>query len=288
MSTLITKDLPQSTAHRLENPTGANIVAGEFTIFNDMCLWALDDVDDGDTGPFEDLRGTVIQISDFNTGEATFAAANTAVYWDPTAKKFSSESTAANYRVGYSTAAKDSAGVLTVKISDPVLIPSDYATIDAALTAEIAARAAEDTRIEAGIVDGGGRPFHKTVTLTAAAAATPVNIVTEAELDTGEVVFIQGFLLSVGGATAWADATATIVTLQDTAGTPVVAATAAKAQLTGNAQLGPLSTGITLGTPIRTGVGLTAEKGLDVAGDANFGAGSDLSVTVFGVIAVPA
>lgn len=130
-----------------------------------------------------------------------------------------------------------------------------------------------------------GRPFRKTVTLTAAAAGTPVAIVAASALNPTDKIFITDFLVSVGGTTAWADATATIVTLQDTAASPVVAATFAKAQLTSQAQLGKHSTGVTLATPVRTGVGLTAAKGLSVAGDANFGAGSDLSVTVVGYIA---
>ena len=130
-----------------------------------------------------------------------------------------------------------------------------------------------------------GLPFRKTVTLTAAAAGTPVEIVADTSVTGSNKIFITGLLVSVGGTTAWTDATATIVTIQDTADTPVVAVTIAKAQLTSQAQLGMLSTGVTLGTTVRTGVGLTAAKGLVVTGDANFTAGSDLSVTVFGYIA---
>lgn len=72
--------------------------------------------------------------------------------------------------------------------------------------------------------------------------------------------------------------------LQDTAGSPVTLLSVAKAQLTGNAVLGALSTGVTLGTLIKTGAGATSEKGLSIAADAVFAAGSDIKITVFGFI----
>lgn len=130
-----------------------------------------------------------------------------------------------------------------------------------------------------------GRPFRRTVTLTSAAAATPVNIVTAAEVAALEKVYVTSILLNVNGATPWTDATATIVTIQDTAASPVVGATFAKAQLTANAALGMLSAGCTLAAPILTGVGFTADKGLDIAADGNFAGGSNIVVTVCGFVA---
>jgi hypothetical protein len=126
--------------------------------------------------------------------------------------------------------------------------------------------------------------FSKKVDLTAAAAATPVEILSDAAVGVGKKVYITNLLLSVGGATAWTDVTATVVTIQDTAA--VNAVSVAKAQLTSQAQLGLLSAGVTLATPIRTGVGLTASKGITVKGDANFAAGSTITVTVTGKIDV--
>lgn len=153
---------------------------------------------------------------------------------------------------------------------DVTALTSSVATLSAALTAS---------------QNLAGKPFRKTVTLTALAAATPVHILTDAEVGAGKKVFITDFDLSVNGTTDWTDATGTVVNLQDTADTPVVAAAFAKAQLTTQAQLGKHSSGVTLGTAIRTGVGLTAAKGLDLAADHNFTAGDDITVTVVGFIA---
>lgn len=127
-------------------------------------------------------------------------------------------------------------------------------------------------------------PFTATATLTAAAAATPVDIVATASVPAGKKIYITSMLMAVNGGTAWTDVTATVVTLQDKAGAPVLALTAAKAQLTANAVLDLVSTGITLAAPVLTGVGLTAAVGLTIKGDANFAAGSDIVVTVSGFI----
>jgi len=127
-------------------------------------------------------------------------------------------------------------------------------------------------------------PFTATATLTAAAAATPVDIVATASVPAGKKIYITEMLMAVNGGTAWTDVTATIVTIQDKAGAPVLALTAAKAQLTANAVLALTSTGITLAAPVITGVGMTAAVGLTIKGDANFAAGSDIVVTISGFI----
>lgn len=132
-------------------------------------------------------------------------------------------------------------------------------------------------------VRAAGVPFFATATLTAAAAGTAVHVVPEADVPSGKKIHILDVVLNVSGATAWTDSTATVVKLQDTAGTPVVAATYAKAGLTGNAVLGKIGANITAGADIKTGSGLTAEKGLDIAGDADFTAGSDILVSVYGI-----
>jgi hypothetical protein len=123
-----------------------------------------------------------------------------------------------------------------------------------------------------------------TATLTAAAAATPVPVIPAASVGAGKKIYVTDVILTVNGATAWTDVTATVVNLQDTADTPVVLSTYAKAGLTGNATLGTLGSNITPGTPLRTGVGLTTAKGLDIAADANFAAGSNIIVTVVAFI----
>lgn len=128
-------------------------------------------------------------------------------------------------------------------------------------------------------------PFSATATLTAAAAATPVTIVADAAVPAGKKIYVTNLRLVVSGATAWTDATATKVTIQDTNSSPVAVVDIAKAGLTSNAVISTLGgTNQTLGANIIAGSGLTAAKGIVIKGDANFGAGSDIKVTVSGVI----
>lgn len=138
-------------------------------------------------------------------------------------------------------------------------------------------------------VDRNVRIFHRTVTLTSAAAATPVVVLNPVEVPAARAVYISGFTFNVNGATAWTDSTATDVRLEDSAGSPVTAATIAKAALTGNATLWPTTANVTVGTSISQGVGLTAGKGLSLVGTnagtaATFAAGSTLVATVWGYI----
>lgn len=128
-----------------------------------------------------------------------------------------------------------------------------------------------------------GIPFFAKATLTAAAAGTPVHVIPAANVPAGKKIHIIDIVLNVSDSTAWTDSTATLVKLQDTADTPIVAASYAKAGLTANAVLGKIGTNITPGVDIQTGVGLTADKGLDIVGDAIFAAGSDIKVSVFGL-----
>ena len=86
--------------------------------------------------------------------------------------------------------------------------------------------------------------------------------------------YITGLLVTVNGATAWTDITATVVKIQDTAGSPLVGATVSKTQLTGNAILGKLSTGVVLGAYISLGTGFTTNKGIDVSAFLGRAAGS--------------
>jgi hypothetical protein len=134
----------------------------------------------------------------------------------------------------------------------------------------------------AGAVVQPGDPVLYVGTLTAAAAATPVVIVPDADVPTGKKFYPTNFYLKVNGATAWTDVTATVVIVEDTAGTDFFSV--AKAQLTGNALLGPLSTGVTPAAAFYTGVGGGDGLGLQIKGDANFAAGSDIVFQVSGFI----
>jgi len=127
-----------------------------------------------------------------------------------------------------------------------------------------------------------GKPFRLSAQLTSAAAATPVHVVPAASVGTAEKIYIEKVFLKVGGATAWTDVTATKVQLQDTNGSPVVGMTWLKALLLGNA-VNSDANASTLGAAVVDG--LTAAKGLDFVADANFAAGSTITIIVFGFIA---
>lgn len=177
--------------------------------------------------------------------------------------------------------------------ADGYLTKEDFATFLAKQDALVAATAEadgylkkEDFAVFLAKQDAlsNGVPFRKTVTLTAAAAATPVHVLPEALVAAGQKAFITNILLFVSGETAWTDELATGVSIQDTEAAPILAVSFAKAQLTGGAILGMHSAGVTLARPVLTGVGLTAGAGIDIAADGNFAAGSDIIVTVCGFI----
>jgi hypothetical protein len=126
-----------------------------------------------------------------------------------------------------------------------------------------------------------GIQFEASGTLTSAGAATPVILIADALIPTGKAVYINWWMVSVGGATAWTDATGTIVTITDS--TPTVAITFAKAGLTGKAILVPGSANTTYADLIPAQSGLGVGKGIQVVADHSF-TGSDLKVTVGGYI----
>lgn len=125
-----------------------------------------------------------------------------------------------------------------------------------------------------------GIPFRRTVTITSAAAATAIPILTDAEVGVGKKVYINQAIGNVAGATVWA--TTATVAIQDTA--DVAGITYAVAGMTANATLFPNTANVTLATVVSRGLGFTAGKGISVKGNAN-GTGSDYVVTVTGFIA---
>jgi hypothetical protein len=262
------------TAVKVTNTLGRTVKKGELVYLGTWFGNALEDIANGAVGWIDinyerEISTEQIEATDtFTVGSVLYFIPGDA----SAAGKLADAAGATGVAVGTITGEQGSAGAQTSVQFRPYLQKADVGAFDARVTALEAAAPI------------GGRPFRVVGTLAAAAAGTAVHLLTAAQVGAGKVAKILGFLLNVGGTTAWTDTTATVVKLQDTADTPVVAATVAKAQLTSQAQLGPLSTGVTLGTPIRTGVGLTAAKGLDIVADANFAAGSDITVTVFGVI----
>lgn len=121
--------------------------------------------------------------------------------------------------------------------------------------------------------------FCETVTITSAAAATAVTILSDARVGPGRKVYLTGFLSKVHGSTVWA--TTATVTVQDSSAVAFI--TVAVAAMTANAVIGNLTANVTLGDAYVLGSGGTAGKGLQVVGDAN-GTGSDYVLTVHGVI----
>lgn len=244
---------------RLKNTTGGALTEGDLVVLGGVAMVANESIAINADGCFGALHGGFTMealAADLKTGEDTFATENQAVYFDSVTGKLSDTVTQGYYLIGLLQSDKTASGIVFITV-EPHLVT---------------------------LADANGDFAMGVASLTAAAAATPVAVIPAAQVPAGKKFYLLGFLLSVGGATAWTDATATVVKLQDTNGTPVVAASIAKAQLTGNAQLGMLSTGVTLGTDVRTGVGLTAAKGLNIVGDAVFAAGSTITVTAFGVI----
>jgi len=254
---------------RIANDSGADVAQYEFAVVGPFAAIADEAIVSNAVGSFAVEEGIQFQTDDLQTSEDTFAIVGAPVYWDKTTGKFSDTLTEGYYRIGFVVLAKDGNGVIVVE-------KQRYATLIPATLVDIQA---EVTAIQAL----AGIPFKKTVTLTALAAGTPVDILTDAQVGAGKKAYVTSFLSKVNGATAWTDATATIVKIQDSSAT--VGVTVAKAQMTGNAILGLQSTGVTLGDAVVLGAGFTTAKGLVIVADANFTAGSDYVVTVTGFVA---
>jgi hypothetical protein len=140
----------------------------------------------------------------------------------------------------------------------------------------------------AGNVTGlslAGRPFSYTAKLVATAGATPVVLVPASVVATAEKIYLRGFLLNVSGSTPWTDVTATQLVIADTNSSAKSALTIAKAGLIANAVIDSFADANTVAsTYVLLNTGFTAGKGLSMATDANFTAGSDIYVTVWGYI----
>ena len=255
----------------IKNQTGAIVAQYEFAVILPFAAIADEAVAIAAVGSFHVEQGILVQASNLQTSEDTFATVGQSVYFDTSTKKFSDTLTVGYYRVGYLVTAKNSAGVIVFeKARYASVVPASTSDLEAAITAATAL---------------SGIPFRKTAVLTSALATTPVDLLTSDEVGAGKKAYITSMLASVGGTAVWAG-TGTVVLVRDKAASPVTAITMAKAQLGANAQLVFLSTGVTLATPVRTGAGMTAAKGLEVVADGTFETtGSDLSVTVCGFIA---
>lgn len=250
----------------LKNTSGADVVAGEFCIIGAYGAIAQEAIASNAYGGFLIGDGAIVQSSELTTSEDTFGTVGQYVYWNNVSKDFSDTATTGYYKVGQLTIAKTNGVITFNKFEKAEIVSSSVADLQTIVTANAAL---------------GGRFFKKTVTLTSAAAATPVHILTAAEVGAGKKAYVSQVFLSVDGAVNWG--TTATITLQDTAASPVAGATFDASKLVANSMHQLASSDFTLLAPIADGAGFTAAKGLDVVGNAN-GTGSNLLVTVFGCI----
>jgi len=122
----------------------------------------------------------------------------------------------------------------------------------------------------------------RTVSLTSAAAATPVDIILDAEVPTGWKCYLEAYVLKVDGATDWAT-TATII-IQDTDASPVAFVSLDASMLDGDEVHGPWTDSAIFGDAFSEQTGGTAGKGTEVVGNAN-GTGSTIKLTTWWRIA---
>ena len=251
---------------RIKNDTGAELAQYEFAVVGPFAAVADEVIASGAVGSFHVEEGIQVQSSNLTDTEDTFATIGQKVYFDTATGKFSDTLTVDYYLVGH---------LLTVKDSDGVILfeKERYAVV---VTASLVA-------LITAVTELSGKPFRKVATLTSVAAATPVDILTAAEVGAGKTAYITSFLAKVNGVVAW-EGDGTIVTIQDDS--DVVGITLAKAQLTSQALLDLLETGVTLGTAVSLGTGFTAANGLVILADGAFATGgSDIVVTLTGYIA---
>lgn len=250
----------------MRNTSGAEVVAGEFCIIGGFAAVAQETIAANAWGNFLTGSAALIQTAELTGSEDTFGTPGQIVYWNNTDKSFSDTVTVGYYAVGQLNTAKASGVITFNKYEKAVIVASDVATLQAIVEANAAL---------------GGKFFMKTATLTSAAAATPVHILTDAEVGAGKKAYVSQVFLSVNGAVNWG--TTATISIQDTAGSPVPGCTFDATKLVANSMHQLASSDFTLLAPIADGAGFTTAKGLDIAGNAN-GTGSDLIVTVFGCV----
>ena len=248
----------------LKNTSGADVVAGEFCVIGAYGAIAQEAIASNAVGGFLIGDGAIVQSSELTTDEDTFGTVGQYVYWNNVTKDFSDKATTGYYKVGQLTIAKTNGVITFSKFEKAEIVSSSVTDLETIVNANAAL---------------GGRFFKKTVTLSSASAATPVHVLTAAEVGAGKKAYVSQVFFSVDGGVDWA--TTATVSLQDTAGSPVVGCTVATSALTGNAMVQLADAA--LFAPIADGAGFTTAKGLDIVGDAN-GTGSNLLVTVFGCI----
>jgi len=133
---------------------------------------------------------------------------------------------------------------------------------------------------------GGQKFFSRTASISATVAGTRIHLLAEADLPEGKKAFPLGFFMILNGEVSWTGGTGTAIYIADS-GTDLIYRLAAieAAQLVAGNYLCPDSDGVTLEAECGMNLGCRTGKGIDVLADADFGAGSDLVVTVYGYMA---
>jgi len=103
----------EDVAHlRLYNDTGAALAQYEFAVIGDLAGVADEAIASLGTGSVHVEDGLVIQTTNLETSEDTFATPNQSVYFNTADGKFSDTETAGYYLVGQLTQVKDAAGMI--------------------------------------------------------------------------------------------------------------------------------------------------------------------------------
>ncbi len=122
--------------------------------------------------------------------------------------------------------------------------------------------------------------FQRSCTISSASSATPTVCLDTLDIGTGQVAHISGFRAKVNGGTAWTG----VVTCSIKDAAAVSYVDIPVANLTGNAYINDSTAGVALNNPFSLGTGGTADNGINIVCNSNGITGSDLVVTMYGVI----
>lgn len=103
-----------ASSHRLYNGTGAILYQGELTVLGRLVAVANEQVGIAAIGAFDTEDGAIVQATDLETSEDTFATNGQNVYFNPATGQFSDTATVGYFLVGQLVAGgtKDSGGMI--------------------------------------------------------------------------------------------------------------------------------------------------------------------------------